>query len=47
MSFRHRTNPRELAEGDVTAAALTVEPESGSTQPTTPIRLVGPLKRST
>lgn len=35
------------AEGEVTAAALTVEPESGSTQPTTPIRLVGPLKRST
>jgi anti-sigma-K factor RskA len=34
------------AEGDVTAAALTVEPESGSPQPTSPIRLVGPLKRS-
>ena len=34
------------AEGDVTAAALTVEPESGSPQPTSPIRLLGPLKRS-
>ena len=34
------------AEGDVSAAALTVEPESGSPQPTSPIRLVGPLKRS-
>jgi anti-sigma-K factor RskA len=34
------------AEGDVTAAALTVEPESGSPQPTSPIRLVGPLKRA-
>jgi len=34
------------ADGDVTAAALTVEPESGSPQPTTPIRLVGPLKRA-
>jgi anti-sigma-K factor RskA len=34
------------ADGDVTAAALTVEPESGSPQPTTPIRLLGPLKRA-
>jgi len=34
------------AEGDVTAAALTVEPESGSPQPTSPIRMLGPLKRS-
>lgn len=34
------------SEGEVTAAALTVEPESGSPQPTSPIRLVGPLKRS-
>jgi anti-sigma-K factor RskA len=34
------------ADGDVTAAALTVEPESGSPQPTSPIRLLGPLKRS-
>lgn len=34
------------AEGDVSAAALTVEPEAGSPQPTSPIRLVGPLKRS-
>jgi anti-sigma-K factor RskA len=33
-------------EGEVTAAALTVEPESGSPQPTSPIRLVGPLKRT-
>lgn len=32
--------------GDVSAAAVTVEPESGSTQPTMPIVLVGPLKRS-
>jgi anti-sigma-K factor RskA len=32
--------------GDVSAAAVTVEPESGSTQPTMPIFLVGPLKRS-
>ena len=32
------------ADGDVTAAALTVEPESGSPQPTTPIVLVGPLQ---
>jgi anti-sigma-K factor RskA len=34
------------ADGEVTAAALTVEPESGSPQPTSPIRMVGPLKRS-
>ncbi len=34
------------AEGVVSAAAVTVEPESGSTQPTSPILLVGPLKRS-
>jgi anti-sigma-K factor RskA len=34
------------AEGDVSAAALTVEPASGSAQPTLPIRMVGPLKRS-
>ena len=34
------------SDGDVSAAALTVEPESGSPQPTSPIRLVGPLKRS-
>jgi anti-sigma-K factor RskA len=32
--------------GEVSAAAVTVEPESGSTQPTTPIVVVGPLKRS-
>ena len=34
------------AGGDVSAAAVTVEPEAGSPQPTTPIILVGPLKRS-
>jgi anti-sigma-K factor RskA len=34
------------ADGDVTAAAVTVEPESGSAQPTTPITLVGTLERS-
>ncbi len=34
------------AEGEVSAAAVTVEPESGSTQPTSPILLVGPLKHS-
>jgi anti-sigma-K factor RskA len=34
------------AEGEVSAAAVTVEPESGSTEPTMPILLVGPLKRS-
>ena len=32
--------------GEVSAAAVTVEPEAGSTQPTMPIVLVGPLKRS-
>jgi anti-sigma-K factor RskA len=34
------------ADGEVSAAAVTVEPESGSAQPTSPILLVGPLKRS-
>ena len=34
------------ADGDVSAAAVTVEPEAGSAQPTTPVLLVGPLKRS-
>ena len=34
------------ADGEVSAAAVTVEPESGSRQPTSPILLVGPLKRS-
>jgi anti-sigma-K factor RskA len=34
------------ADGEVSAAALTVEPEAGSPQPTSPIRLVGSLKRS-
>ncbi len=34
------------ADGDVSAAAITVEPEAGSAQPTSPILLVGPLKRS-
>jgi anti-sigma-K factor RskA len=33
-------------DGDVSAAAVTVEPEGGSAQPTSPILLVGPLKRS-
>lgn len=32
--------------GDVSAAAVTIEPESGSSQPTMPIVLVGPLRRS-
>ncbi|MGH7578578.1 MAG: anti-sigma factor [Gemmatimonadales bacterium] len=32
--------------GDVSAAAVTVEPESGSSQPTSPILLVGSLERS-
>ncbi len=34
------------SDGEVTAAAITIEPESGSPQPTSPIRMVGPLKRS-
>jgi anti-sigma-K factor RskA len=34
------------SSGDVSAAAVTIEPEAGSTQPTMPIVLVGPLKRS-
>ena len=34
------------ADGEVSAAAVTVEPESGSTKPTSPILLVGPLERS-
>jgi anti-sigma-K factor RskA len=34
------------ADGKVSAAAVTVEPESGSTRPTSPILLVGPLERS-
>jgi anti-sigma-K factor RskA len=33
-------------DGDVSAAAITVEPEGGSPQPTSPILLVGPLKKS-
>jgi len=32
--------------GGLSAAAVTVEPEAGSTQPTLPIVMVGPLKRS-
>jgi anti-sigma-K factor RskA len=32
--------------GVLSAAAVTVEPEAGSTQPTLPIVMVGPLKRS-
>ena len=53
VTFRPEATGRVLvegievpADGDVSAAALTVEPESGSPQPTSPIRLVGPLKRS-
>jgi anti-sigma-K factor RskA len=34
------------SDGEVSAAAVTVEPESGSTRPTSPILLVGPLERS-
>lgn len=33
-------------DGTVSAAAVTLEPESGSAQPTTPILLVGPLQQS-
>jgi anti-sigma-K factor RskA len=32
--------------GDISAAAVTVEPETGSSQPTSPIVMVGPLKKS-
>jgi anti-sigma-K factor RskA len=32
--------------GAISAAAVTVEPEGGSAQPTSPIVMVGPLKRS-
>ena len=53
VTFRPQPEGRVLVEqievppdGEVTAAALTVEPESGSPQPTSPIRLVGPLKGS-
>jgi len=34
------------ATGDISAAAVTIEPESGSPQPTSPILLVGALKKS-
>jgi anti-sigma-K factor RskA len=34
------------ADGELSAAAVTVEPESGSPQPTSPVLLVGPLERS-
>jgi anti-sigma-K factor RskA len=33
-------------DGTVSAAAVTVEPEAGSAQPTSPILLVGPLQKS-
>ena len=33
-------------DGSVSAAAVTVEPESGSTQPTSPIVMVGSLQKS-
>lgn len=32
--------------GEISAAAITVEPERGSPQPTSPIVMVGPLKKS-
>jgi anti-sigma-K factor RskA len=32
--------------GTLSAAAITVEPEGGSAQPTTPVLLVGTLKQS-
>ena len=34
------------AGGALSAAAVTVEPESGSSQPTSPIVMVGPLQKS-
>lgn len=34
------------SDGSLSAAAVTVEPESGSLQPTSPILLVGPLTKS-
>jgi anti-sigma-K factor RskA len=34
------------AAGALSAAAVTIEPEGGSAQPTSPVVLVGPLKRS-
>ncbi len=34
------------AEGDLSAAAVTIEPETGSQQPTMPIVMVGSLKKS-
>jgi anti-sigma-K factor RskA len=34
------------AEGDISAAAVTIEPEAGSQQPTMPIVMVGSLKKS-
>jgi anti-sigma-K factor RskA len=34
------------ADGTVSAAAVTVEPAAGSTRPTSPILLVGPLQKS-
>lgn len=53
VTFRPEPSGHALVErievpstGELTAAALTVEPESGSPEPTSPIRLVGPLKRS-
>jgi anti-sigma-K factor RskA len=32
--------------GDISAAAVTIEPETGSTEPTSPIVMVGSLKKS-
>ena len=34
------------SDGTVSAAAITVEPESGSAQPTSPIVMVGTLQKS-
>jgi anti-sigma-K factor RskA len=34
------------SDGDISAAAVTIEPEAGSQQPTTPIVMVGSLKKS-
>jgi anti-sigma-K factor RskA len=41
-----RTGVPVPREGKVSAAAITVEPEGGSAQPTSPIVLVGPLEKS-
>jgi anti-sigma-K factor RskA len=38
--------PIEVPSGDISAAAVTIEPETGSQQPTMPIVMVGSLKKS-